>query len=51
MAPISSALKASSSKPVDLAAELEAKKSNLSHVEVKDYVSPALQNPEEGGGA
>ena len=35
------------SKPVDLAAELEAKKNNLAHVEVKDYVSPALQNPEE----
>ena len=51
MAPIPSAQKASSSKPVDLAAELEAKKSNLSHIEVKDYVSPALQNPEEGGGA
>ena len=38
------------SKPVDLEAELAAKKSNLSHVEVKEYVSPALQNPEEGGG-
>ena len=42
--------KPSSSKPVDLAAELEAKKSNLQHVEVKDYVSPALKSPEEGGG-
>ena len=42
--------KSSSSKPVDLAAELEAKKSNLQHVEVKDYVSPALKSPEEGGG-
>ena len=42
--------KASSSKPVDLAAELAAKKNNLTHVEVKDYVSPALQKPEEGGG-
>ena len=39
----------SSSKPVDLAAELAAKKNNLSHVEVKEYVSPALQKPEEGG--
>ena len=42
--------KSSSSQPVDLAAELEAKKSNLQHVEVKDYVSPALKSPEEGGG-
>ena len=41
--------KPTSSKPVDLAAELAAKKNNLSHVEVKDYVSPALQKPEEGG--
>jgi hypothetical protein len=39
------------SKPVDLAAELEAKKNNLQHVEVKDYVSPALQNPEESAAA
>ena len=39
--------KSSSSKPVDLAAELEAKKSNLQHVEVKDYVPPALKSPEE----
>ena len=43
--------KSSSSKPVDLEAELEAKKSNLQHVEVKDYVPPALKSPEEGGGA
>ena len=43
--------KPSSSKPVDLAAELAAKKNNLQHVEVKDYVSPALKSPEEGGGA
>ena len=40
----------SSSKPVDLAAELASKKNNLKHVEVKEYVSPALQSPEEGGG-
>jgi len=47
----SAASKSSSSKPVDLAAELAAKKNNLQHVEVKDYVSPALKSPEEGGGA
>ena len=41
--------KASSSKPVDLAAELAAKKNNLAHAEVKDYESQALQKPEEGG--
>ena len=34
-----------------MAAELAAKKNNLAHVEVKEYVSPALQKPEEGGGA
>ena len=32
-----------------MAAELAAKKNNLTHVEVKEYVSPALQKPEEGG--
>ena len=40
----------SSSKPVDLAAELAAKKNNLSHVEVKDYVSPSLQKQDDNGG-
>ena len=30
---------------------MAAKKNNLVHVEVKDYVSPALQKPDEGGGA
>ena len=35
-----------SSKPVDLAAELVAKKNSLIHVEVKDYVSPILQKME-----
>ena len=49
VATVPTAQKASSSKPVDLAAELAAKKNNLAHVEVKDYVSPALQKPEEGG--
>ena len=43
--------KKSSSKPLDLAAELEAKKKNLTHVEVKDYESPALKKQEEGGTA
>ena len=41
--------KAAPTKTVDLAAELAAKKNNLAHVEVKEYVSPALQKPEEGG--
>ena len=30
---------------------MAAKKNNLTHVEVKDYVSPALQKQDEGGGA
>ena len=49
VATVPSTNKSSSNKPVDLAAELAAKKNNLAHVEVKDYVSPALQKPEEGG--
>ena len=46
-----SSSKPASSKPVDLAAELEAKKNNLQHVEVKDYASPTLQSPEENARA
>ena len=42
--------KKTSSRPVDLAAELAAKKKNLAKVEVKEYVSPALQKQGEGGG-
>ena len=42
--------KSSAKKPVDLAAELASKKNNLKHVEVKDYVSPALNNQEDSGG-
>ena len=51
MKTVASSSKPAPSKPVDLAAELEAKKNNLQHVEVKDYVSPALQSPEENAAA
>ena len=47
---ISTPSKNKDSKSIDLTAELEAKKNNLAHVDVKDYNSPALQNSEAGGG-
>ena len=36
-------------KPSDLSGELADKKKNITHIEVKDYVSPTLQKKEEGG--